>query len=74
MDDGANPTYFVPILIGIIVLLAISLLGMILIYCRQYKKGFKNVVIGDLFHANEDVTEEEIISIVKEGHEQQRIL
>ena len=74
MDEGGNPSYLVPILFGVIVLLAILLIGMIIVYCRQYKKGFKNVVIGDLFHANEDVTEEEIISIVKEGHEQGAIL
>ena len=74
MDEGGNPAYLVPILVGTIVLLAIMLIGMIIVYCRLYKKGFKNVVIGDLFHANEDVTEEEIISIVKEGHERGAIL
>ena len=39
MDEGGNPTYLVPILIGVIVLLAILLIGMIIVYCRQYKKG-----------------------------------
>lgn len=74
MDDGANPTYLVPVLAGIIVLLLILLIGMIIIYSRQFKKGLKHVVTGELFHASDDVTEEEIISMVKEGHEQGAIL
>lgn len=74
MDDGANPTYLVMLLLIVIAILAILLIGMIILYCKQYKKGFRNVVNGDLFHMNDDVTEEEIISIVKEGHEQGAIL
>lgn len=74
MDDGANPTYIIPIMIGIIVVLSILLICMIILYCRQRMKGTKNIIAGDFFHATDDVTEEEIISIVKEGHEQGAIL
>ena len=38
MDEGGNPAYLVPILVGTIVLLAIMLIGMIIVYCRLYKK------------------------------------
>lgn len=70
MDDGGNP-YLIPVLIGIIVLLILILVVVIFI-CRdslvkdiKKKKNIKRNHISE-----DDVIEEEIISMVKEGHEQ----
>ena len=70
MDDGGNP-YLIPILIGIIIVLVIVLVAVLFI-CRESlikdlkkKKNFKSNSVSE-----DDVIEEEIISMVKEGHEQ----
>ena len=67
MEDCGNP-YLISILIGIIVVLIFAL-GIVLYTCRKsiakkFKKNLKKNV------AEDDVIEEEIISMVKEGHEQ----
>lgn len=62
MLDGVNP-YLIPVLIGIIILLIIALV--IVVYtCRE------SLVRDIKKKKNDDVIEEEIISMVKEGHEQ----
>ena len=66
MDDGGNP-YLIPILIGIIIVLIIVML-IVLYVCREslaknFRKKLNNV-------SEDEVIEEEIISMVKEGHEQ----
>lgn len=66
MEDGGNP-YLIPILIGIIIVLVIVIL-IVLYICREslaknFRKRLNNV-------SEDDVIEEEIISMVKEGHEQ----
>lgn len=62
MEDGCNP-YLVFILIGIIIVLAVAL-AVVLFVCRKS-------LAKDLKKKKEDeVIEEEIISMVKEGHEQ----
>ena len=63
--------YLVPILVGIIIILTISL-GMVLYVCREsLAKEFrkkKNIKFNNV--SEDEVIEEEIISMVKEGHEQ----
>ena len=70
MDDGGNP-YLIPILIGIIIVLALAL-AVVLYVCREsIVKDFrkkKNIKLNNV--SEDDVIEEEIISMVKEGHEQ----
>lgn len=69
MDDCGNPCLLF-VLIGIILILVIALAA-VLYTCRKYiakkikKNRKKNVADDDV-----DVIEEEIISMVKEGHEQ----
>lgn len=74
MEDGANPAFLIGLLLAVIGILAVLLIGMIILYCKQRTKGFKSITSGDLFHSAEDVTEEEIISMVNEGQEQGAIL
>lgn len=70
MDDGGNP-YLIPILIGIIIVLVLAL-AVVLYVCREsIVKDFrkkKNIKLNNV--SEDDVIEEEIISMVKEGHEQ----
>ena len=68
--DGDGIPYMIPILVGIIILLAIALTT-ILYICREslvkeFKKK-KNIKLNNV--SEDDVIEEEIISMVKEGHE-----
>lgn len=70
MDGDGNP-YMIPILVGIIILLTIAL-TIVLFICREslvkeFKKK-KNIKLNNV--SEDDVIEEEIISMVKEGHEQ----
>jgi len=69
MDDGGKP-YLIILLLAIIVVLVIAL-AVVLSICRKslVKKwnAFKNKKNNS---SEEDVIEEEIISMVKEGHEQ----
>ena len=70
MDDGGNP-YLILVLVGIIILLAVALTVVIYI-CRESLakeiKKKKNIKLNNV--SEDDVIEEEIISMVKEGHEQ----
>ena len=70
MDDGGNP-YLIPILIGIIIVLAIAL-AIVLYVCRESLakdlRKKKNIKLNNV--SEDEVIEEEIISMVKEGHEQ----
>lgn len=70
MEDGGNP-YLIPILIGIIIALTIALVLVLCICHESIKKEFrkkKNIKLNNV--SEDDVIEEEIISMVKEGHEQ----
>lgn len=70
MDGDGNP-YMIPILVGIIILLTIAL-TIVLFICRESfvkeLKKKKNIKLNNV--SEDDVIEEEIISMVKEGHEQ----
>ena len=70
MDGDGNP-YMIPILAGIIILLTIAL-TIVLFICRESfvkeLKKKKNIKLNNV--SEDDVIEEEIISMVKEGHEQ----
>ena len=70
MDDGGNP-YLIPILIGIIIVLTIALVAVLYICRESLVKDFrkkKNIKLNNV--SEDEVIEEEIISMVKEGHEQ----
>lgn len=69
MDDGGNP-YLIIILIGIIVVLAIALVAVIYISRKSLAKTLKKNIQKKNHVSEDDVIEEEIISMVKEGHEQ----
>ena len=70
MDGDGNP-YMIPILVGIIILLTIAL-TIVLFICRESfvkeLKKKKNIKLNNV--SEDDVIEEEIISMVNEGHEQ----
>lgn len=67
MDDGGNP-YLIPILIGIIIVLAVALVTVIYVCRKSLRKKIKKNKNNHV--SDDDVIEEEIISMVKEGHEQ----
>jgi len=69
MDDGANP-YLIPILIGIIIVLAVALVAVVYTCRKSLAKKFKKNIKKNNQASEDDVIEEEIISMVKEGHEQ----
>lgn len=69
MEDGGKP-YLIIVLVAIIVVLLIAL-AVVLFICRKSLKKKVNSIKNKKTHASEeDVIEEEIISMVKEGHEQ----
>lgn len=70
MEGEANP-YLIPILIGIIIILVIALVAVVYMCRESITKEFrkkKNIKFNNV--SEDDVIEEEIISMVKEGHEQ----
>lgn len=69
MEDGGSP-YLIWIM-GILILVLAAALAVVAVICREtLKKKLKSIKKGEpLFDAG-DVTEEEIISMVNEGHEQ----
>lgn len=69
MEDGGHPYCFI-FLIGIIAVLTIVLIAFVYVFRKDIVKKFKKTrnKINDA--TNEEVIEEEIISMVKEGHEQ----
>ena len=70
MDDGGNPQ-LIPILIGIIIILAIALVAVLYICRESIERDFRKKRQMKINKISEDeVIEEEIISMVKEGHEQ----
>lgn len=69
--DGVHPLLAVSIVINII--LAIAIASMLIIFRKSIIKRFNKIKNGEKTLANlssTDVTEEEIISMVNEGHEQ----
>ena len=70
MDGSGNPYLVIIVVLSVIVvLLTIALIGMLVTFRKSLSKKVKNVMQGASFK-DDDVTEEEIISMVKEGHEQ----
>lgn len=70
MDGDGNP-YFILILVGIIIVLAIALVAVIYICRDSLAREFRRINNMKRNNVSEDeVIEEEIISMVKEGHEQ----
>ena len=70
MDDGGNP-YLILILIGVIIVLVLALVAVLYICRESLVKEFrkkKNIKFNNV--SEDEVIEEEIISMVKEGHEQ----
>lgn len=70
MDGDGNP-YFILILIGVIIALALALVAVLYICRESLVKEFrkkKNIKFNNV--SEDEVIEEEIISMVKEGHEQ----
>ena len=68
MDETKYP-YLIMGLGAIIIVLLIALIGIFLEFRKIIWKRMKSAMKGGSF-SDEDVTEEEIISMVKEGHEQ----
>ena len=70
MDSSGNPYLVAIVVLSVIVaILTIALVGMLFTFRKSLSKKVKNVMQGASFK-DDDVTEEEIISMVKEGHEQ----
>lgn len=70
MNESTDPYYYLIMgLMVIIVVLLIALIGILNLFRKDLSKKMKNAMHGAGF-SDEDVTEEEIISMVKEGHEQ----
>ena len=70
MDDSGNPYLVAIVVLAVIAAaLAITLVGVLFTFRKSLSKKMKNVMQGASF-SDDDVTEEEIISMVKEGHEQ----
>lgn len=70
MDGSGQPYLEIIIVLSLLVVaLAIILVGMLIIFRKSVSKKVKNVMNGASLH-DDDVTEEEIISMVNEGHEQ----
>lgn len=70
MNESTDPYfYFIVGLIAVIIVLIIALIGILFVFRKNLSKKWKQAMNGTVF-SDEDVTEEEIISMVKEGHEQ----
>ena len=69
--DGSGYPYLeiIVVLSVVIVALAIALVGMLVIFRKNVSRKVKNLMHGASLK-DDDVTEEEIISLVNEGHEQ----
>ena len=67
MDDGGSPWIIIIMGVTIVVLLAVIAY---LLLDRRKKSSSKMLPVKELFGGNDEVTEEEIISMVNEGHEQ----
>lgn len=73
MDEGGYPNLIL-ILIGIIVILAIALIVFIYTFRKSIVKKFKKNIKKNNNVSEDEMIEEEIISMVKEGHEQGALL
>ena len=70
MNESTDPySYVIMGLMAIIIILLIALIGILILFRKDLLKRMKNAMHGAGF-SDEDVTEEEIISMVKEGQEQ----
>lgn len=69
MDEGGKP-YLMILLVAIIVVLVIALVVVLYICRKSLSKQFHTLKNKKNNSLDEDVIEEEIISMVKEGHEQ----
>ncbi len=74
MEDGGKPYVLVILaLITIIIVLAVALVVVIYTFRKSIRKKVKNLTKNNQV-SEDDVIEEEIISMIKEGHEQGVIL
>lgn len=70
MDGSGCPYLVIIVILSILVIaLSITVVGLLITFRKSLSKKMKNVMQGASFK-DDDVTEEEIISMVKEGHEQ----
>ncbi len=69
MEDGGKP-YLIIVLVGIIIVLVVALAVVLFICRKSLKKKVNSIKNKKNNTSEEDVIEEEIISMVKEGHEQ----
>lgn len=70
MNETTDPYYYLIMgLMATIIVLLIALIGILSLFRKDLSKKMKNAMHGAGF-SDEDVTEEEIISMVKEGQEQ----
>lgn len=71
MEDGGSPYFWAVVVLGIV---TVVLLAIVIFLVVNFRKNIvrlmKKKVHGELPGDFDDVTEEEIISMVKEGHEQ----
>ena len=71
MEDGGSPYFWAVVVLGIIsVVLLAMVICLVLTFRKNIVRKMKKKVHGELPGDFDDVTEEEIKSMVKEGHEQ----
>ena len=71
MEEGGSPYFWAVVVLGIIsVVLLAMVICLVLTFRKNIVRKMKKKVHGELPGDFDDVTEEEIISMVKEGHEQ----
>ena len=71
MEEGGSPYFWAVVVLGIIsVVLLVMVICLVLTFRKNFVRKMKKKVHGELPGDFDDVTEEEIISMVKEGHEQ----
>ena len=71
MEEGGSPYFWGVVVLGIIsVVLLAMVICLVLTFRKNIVRKMKKKVHGELPGDFDDVTEEEIISMVKEGHEQ----
>ena len=71
MEEGGSPYFWAVVVLGIIsVVLLVMVICLVLTFRKNIVRKMKKKVHGELPGDFDDVTEEEIISMVKEGHEQ----
>lgn len=68
MDDAGNP-WLIVLLSVVIVLLLLIVIGLLITFRRELKKKLQKAMRSEKEENLEEVTEEEIMSMVNEGHE-----